>query len=356
MKATSPLVSAVLVCRNEKNHIEICVRSILAQQPPPGDFEIIVADGMSEDGTAETLRYLSQENTRLRVVDNPSRTTPCGMNIGIREAQGHYIAIMGAHSRYAHDYLCQSVKVLEETQADNVGGAMICEARSWIQSAIAAAHHSSFSVGGAQWHDPDYEGPTDTVFGGVYRREVFDQIGLFDEELVRNQDDEFNLRLIRASGRIWQSPRIRSWYRPRGSLGTLFRQYKQYGYWRVRVIQKHGTPASLRQLVPGGFVLLLTVLALGSLWWPSVFWAWLALMGTYFLCNIAASFLTASRWEWKLFPTLLIVFPCYHFGYGYGFLRGLWDFVVFQRKPAHNYTELTRLSAGNSRSDTTASR
>lgn len=230
------------------------MRSILAQHRPPGDFEIIVADGMSEDGTAEILGRLAQENPRLRVIDNPSQTTPCGMNIGIREAQGDYIAIMGAHNRYAPDYLCESVKVLEETQADNVGGAMICEAKSWMQRTIAAAHHSSFSVGGARWHDPDYEGPADTVFGGVYNREVFDRIGLFDEEFVRNQDDEFNLRLTRSGGKIWQSPRIKSWYCPRGSLAALFWQYRQYGYWKVRVIQKHRTPASLRQLVPGGFV------------------------------------------------------------------------------------------------------
>lgn len=109
---------------------------------------------------------------------------------------------MGAHNRYAPDYLRQNVQVLEETNADNVGGSMICEGRSHVQRAIALAHHSKFSAGGASWHNPNYEGPADTVFDGVYRREVFERVGLFDEELTRNQDDEFNLRLIQRGGRV----------------------------------------------------------------------------------------------------------------------------------------------------------
>src|SRR5712671_5833877 len=240
-------VSAVVPCRNERNYIETCVRSILAQNP----LEVIVADGMSNDGTREILKGIT--DPRLRIVDNPKQITPAGMNAGIRAARGELVAIMGAHQRYAPDYLRRSAEALERTGADNVGGAMFCETDTWLQRAIAAAHHSPFSVGGARWHNPNYEGPADTVFGGVYRREVFARIGLFDEQLARNQDDELNFRLIRAGGKIWQSPAIRSWYRPRGSLVALFRQYRQYGYWKVRVIQKHRMPASWRHLVPASF-------------------------------------------------------------------------------------------------------
>jgi glycosyltransferase involved in cell wall biosynthesis len=290
-----PLVSVIVPCRNEKDHIEICIRSILAQEHQYGEFELIVADGMSDDGTRDILFRLSLQDGRLRVIDNPARTTPCGMNAGIRDAKGKYIAIMGAHNRYAPDYLRRSVEVLQETGASNVGGAMICDARSRLQRAIATAHHSAFSVGGARWHDVNYEGPTDTVFGGVYRREVFDRIGLFDEELVRNQDDEFNLRLARAGGKIWQSPQIKSWYTPRGSLRTLFQQYIQYGYWKVRVIQKHKLPASIRHLIPGLFLLLLIALPLLSLASPLATWAWLGLVATYLLCNFAVSLFTAAN-------------------------------------------------------------
>jgi len=279
------------------------------------------------------LDRLARADTRLRIVDNPKRITPAGMNAGINAAHSDFIAIMGAHQRYAPDYLRRSIEVLERTGADNVGGAMFCEADTWLQRAIAAAHHSPFSVGGARWHNPNYEGPADTVFGGVYRREVFARIGLFDEQLARNQDDELNFRLIRAGGKIWQSPAIRSWYRPRGSLAALFRQYRQYGYWKVRVIQKHRMPASWRHLVPSAFVLLLILLPVLSIR------AWLLLLIMYLAGNLGASVLTAAQYGWRLLPALPAVFACYHFGYGWGFLLGVRD---LNRAPSPSFTELTR--------------
>jgi succinoglycan biosynthesis protein ExoA len=345
----SPAVSIVVPCRNERDQIETCVRSILAQEPPTGGFEIIVADGMSDDGTREILETIAVSEKRLKIlkiIDNPHRFTAHGMNAGIRHARGQHIAIMGAHAHYAPDYLRSSLEVLKETGADNVGGSMTCLGESRRQRAIAAAHHSSFAVGGARWHDTTYEGPADTVFGGVYRREVFDRIGLFDEELVRNQDDEFNLRLTRAGGKIWQSPRIKSWYYPRGSFKALFQQYAQYGYWKVRIIQKHKLPASVRHLVPGCFFLSLIVLSLASFLWIPAIWGLLVVVATYSICNLAASILTARKNDLALFPLLPMVFTAYHFGYGYGFLRGVWDFVILRRGPARNYSKLTRTSAG----------
>ena len=341
-KAQPLAVSVVIPCRNERDQIETALQSILAQEPPPGGFEVIVADGMSDDGTRELLLQLAIQDKRLHIIDNPARITPSGMNVGIGAAKGRYVAIMGAHNTYAPDYLGQCIEVLEQRNADNVGGALICDAKSWLQRAIAAAHHSLFSVGGARWHNANYEGPADTVFGGLYRREVFDRVGLFDEELVRNQDDEFNLRLTRAGGKIWQSPRIKSWYHPRESLGSLFQQQIQYGYWKVRVIQKHKIPASIRHLVPGCFVISLILLALASPWSRVALWGWIELAGLYLACNLAASILTSWRTDWGFFPLLPFVFTCYHFGYGYGFLRGLLDFVIFQREPTRAYTKLTR--------------
>lgn len=345
------MISAVIPCRNEREHIEACVRSILDQESPPGGLEIIVADGLSDDGTREILKRLASEHPEVRVVDNPRRVTPCAMNAGIREARGEYIAIMGAHNRYASDYLLQSVQVLEETKADNVGGSMICEGNSHVQRAIALAHHSNFSVGGARWHNPDYEGQAETVFGGVYRREVFDRIGLFDEELVRNQDDEFNLRLIQRGGRIWHSPRIRSWYSPRQSLKALFRQYFQYGYWRVRVVQKRKAAASFRQFVPGLFVLSLMILPIAGLWWQPAVWAWLGLVLTYLAVSMTISIKIAAREGWWFLPTLPLVFSCYHVGYGLGALRGIVDFILLKRAPAQTYSDLTRSSPSYGKTD-----
>ena len=343
-----PTVSLVVPCRNERQHIETCVRSLLAQEAPTGGYELLVVDGMSDDGTRDILRYLAEDTPQLRVLDNPARNTPCAMNLGIQAARGRYIAIMGAHARYAPDYIRQSVAVLEMTGADNVGGAMICEAEGGWQEAIAAAHHSPFAVGGARWHNPQYEGPADTVYGGVYRREVFECIGLFDETLMRNQDDELNLRLLRAGGTIWQSPCIKSWYSPRRSLWALFQQYRQYGYWKARVMQKHKLPASIRHVVPGGFVFALLTLPVFGLWWAPAWWGWLGLVGIYSAGNVLASALTAARWGWHLLPRLPLVFVCYHVSYGLGFLRGMWDFIICRRRPGASYERLTRPTAKQS--------
>lgn len=339
-----PLVTAVIPCRNERAHIESCVRSLLAQALP-GGFEVIVADGMSDDGTREILARLVREDKRLRVIDNPGRITARGMNIGIRQARGQYIAIMGAHNHYAPDYLSASLKMSRKTGADNVGGSMVCGGETWLQQAIAAAHHSPFSVGGARWHDVSYEGPADTVFGGFYRRDVFERIGDFDESLLRNQDDELNLRLTLAGGTIWHSPAIRSSYCPRASLGALFRQYLQYGYWKVPVIKKHHRPASLRHLVPGAFVLTVIFLPLLAFVHGSLFYLWLALLSAYAIANLSASFITAARSGWRFLPVLPLVFACYHFGYGIGFLRGVISCLILRRAPSVAFTRLTRASS-----------
>jgi glycosyltransferase involved in cell wall biosynthesis len=340
-----PTVSVVIPCRNEKNHIEACISSLLGQREVQGGFEIIVADGSSDDGTQEILEHLQKLTSLIRVVHNTKQVTASGMNAGVNAAKGRYIAIIGAHNRYADDYLCQSVAVLQETGADNVGGAMFCEGESKWQSAIAASHHSIFGVGGARWHNPAYEGPADTVFGGVYRREVFEQIGLFDETLVRNQDDEFNLRLLRSGGRTWQSPRIRSWYQPRERLSDLCRQYLQYGYWKVRVIRKHKVPASIRHLIPGCFVLCIILLPLISIRWRPALSVWYAILALYFGLNTLASSLAAARRGWNLLPYISAVFACLHFSYGWGFLCGIVDVVFWWRGERRLYSALSRRTA-----------
>ena len=344
-----PAVSIVVPCRNERNHIESCFRSILEQEPPPGGFEILVADGMSNDGTRETLKRLGDQYPSLRIIDNPQCIVSSALNEAIKAARGDIIIRMDAHTDYARDYVRECMKVLRETHADNVGGPWRAIGDGVIGGAIAAAFQSPFAVGGARGHDPSYEGIVDTVYLGCWPRKVFDRIGSFDEELVRNQDDEFNLRLTRAGGKIWQSPRIRSWYNPRGSLGALFRQYSQYGYWKVRVIQKHKIPASVRHLIPGIFVLLSCVLPLLGLEWHPAMQAWLIMMAAYVGCNFIASIFAARRFGAQYLVMFPIVFASYHAAYGYGFLRGLCDFILFKRKPRESYTALTRESLTHER-------
>ena len=333
----------------------------MRQTPRPRGWEIIIADGLSEDGTWELLnrwkRTVEERPSPLRgavirVLANPGRYVAPGLNAAIRAATGQVIIRMDAHTEYAPDYVRQCLAHLQATGADNVGGPARTKPATYVERAIAAAYHSWFSVGGARFHNPGYAGYVDTVPYGCWRAQAFRRFGFFDEELVRNQDDEHNLRILRGGGKIWQTPEIKSWYRPRGSLQALFRQYAQYGYWKVRVIQKHRLPASWRHLVPGLFILSLVLLAwlaaggalLSCNFAPPLQRAaaaaclrlssagMLGLGGAYLLTVLLASLATAARVGWKLLPLLPVVFCCYHFGYGLGFLWGVWRFLIVRRK------------------------
>jgi glycosyltransferase involved in cell wall biosynthesis len=340
--AQSPLVSIVLPCRNEARSIEAVLAAILAQKEPPGGLEVIVADGLSSDGTRERVLEAAKRDARIRLVDNPKCFTSHGLNAAIAAAGGEIIVRMDAHTIYAPDYVQCCVTTLRETGADNVGGAARTRAAGNIQRAIAAAYHSCFAVGGARFHDEHYEGYLDTVPYGCWPRATFEKYGLFDEELVRNQDDEHNLRIICGDGKVWQSSKIRSWYSPRDSILDLFRQYFQYGYWRVRVIQKHRLPASIRHVVPGAFVLILLACLAVSFLFPPAGWLGLGLAALYTVCLVAAALVTGAQSGWSLVPVLPAVFAAYHFGYGLGFVRGVLDFVVIKRRPRASATRLTR--------------
>lgn len=327
-----PSISIVIACRNEERHIRALLDSILAQDMQGRTWEAIIADGMSTDGTLEIIREYSQKHPELRAIPNPGRIASTGLNEAIRAASGEIVLRMDAHTDYAPDYCQRCIETLTETGADNVGGPARTKAVGRLARAIAAAYHSPFSTGGAHFHDVEYRGWVDTVTYGCWRKETLERIGLFDESLVRNQDDELNLRLIRKGGKIWQSPEIVSWYSPRASLSALFRQYFQYGYWKVRVIRKHRLPGSLRHVVPVAFVLfhilsailLVAALAAGertaAVWIASL---WLAAATTYGVINLAASIITARRNEWDTLIYLPVIFGAYHSSYGLGFLTGL---------------------------------
>jgi hypothetical protein len=222
------------------------------------------------------------------------------------------------------------VEALELTGADNVGGPARTEANGPLAQAIAAAYHSRFSTGGAKFHNETFEGWADTVPYGCWRKSTLLRLGLFDEGLVRNQDDELNLRLLRAGGKIWQSASIVSWYSPRPSVRKLFLQYLQYGYWKVAVLRRHHIPGSWRQLVPCGFVATNALQAGGALFAVAAgsdaspwLLSWLAVVTAYAGAIVIASLRTARRTKWNLVLYLPAVFATYHVSYGLGFLAGL---------------------------------
>lgn len=333
---TSTQISIVSACRNEAAHIREFLDSLLEQDLEGTAWEIIIADGSSDDGTRSILDSYASLYPKLRVVSNPGRIVSTGLNAAIRAARGQYVIRMDAHTCYARDYCRRCVETLERTGADNVGGPARTRALGVQARAVAAAYHSPFSTGGARFHDPNYQGFVDTVAYGCWRRATLERLGLFDENLVRNQDDELNFRLVLAGGKIWQDPAIVSWYSPRGTLSGVFRQYMQYGFWKVAVLRKHRGVASWRHLVPGVFVLtnilLVAIVAIGALVgaWPAVthFTAlWLALLVTYGLASLAASLTAAVQTGWTTLPYLPVVFATYHLSYGLGFLAGLMWFA-----------------------------
>lgn len=324
MNEARPFVDIILPIRNEVDHIEACLESVLLQDYPHDRMRILIADGQSTDGTRDIVRRLVEAHPGRDVllVDNPGRIVPTGFNRALREGRGTVVVRVDGHCVIEPDYVSRCVESLVTNEADNVGGLQRTRGRGLIGSAIARAMTSPFGVGNARFRYSDTPGPADTVFLGAWRRDVFDCIGGFDEELVRNQDDEFNFRLVQAGGTIWLDPEIRSTYFSRTGFRALWKQYFAYGLYKVRVAQKRGGLASWRHGVPALFVLGLTASAIVSLVSSDPSWVGVPLLA-YAVASAIAS-VRAARGRWRLLPLLPPAFFTLHFAYGLGFLVGLW--------------------------------
>jgi len=348
------MVSVVMPCRNEGKYIASVLDILLEQDVRGIEWEIIVADGMSDDGTREILQQYAAKYRQIRMIDNPKRITAAALNAGIRAARGDIIMRMDAHTEYSPDYIRNCVEVQHTTGADNVGGPMVAKGNGYLGRAIAAAYDSPFASGGALSHDLSYEGLVDTVYLGCWRRDIFQKVGLFDETLSPNEDDEFNLRLTRAGLKVWQSPKIRTVYNARPTLWALWGQYFQYGFRKVAVIRKHRRPSAKRQLVPGAFLLgnmilliayIGTALTGASAWLSIVTRIWLGVLACYGIACLLAAFATAKRHDWRLFPILPVVFPVFQISYGLGSLIGLVYWLLHPASAAGSrklFSEITR--------------
>ena len=210
-----PFVTIAIPCFNEQGHIEACLADVFAQDYPADRFEVLVADGMSTDRTREILQQLSTRyRDRLRVIENPRRIQSPAMNAMIAAARGEVIVRMDVHARYAPDYVRQCIVVLDETGADNVGGAQRAVAETSFQRALCAALESPLGVGGARYRNPDMEGYVDTVFLGAFRRKVLNAVGGYDDNAITNEDAELNQRILEAGGKIFLSRKIVVNYTP----------------------------------------------------------------------------------------------------------------------------------------------
>jgi succinoglycan biosynthesis protein ExoA len=338
-----PSVSVVVPVRNEARYIEQCLANLMRQSGQYRLYEIIIADGHSTDATAEIVARIAARDPRVQLIANPKQFVSGGLNLAIAQARGEIIIRADAHTEYAEDYVETCVRELLRTGADNVGGPALTRARSYFQHVNSAAYHSWFAVGGARFHDPHFSGEVDTVPYGCWWKHRLVQLGLFDEELVRNQDDELNLRIVRSGGRVWQSSSIRSWYYPRATPLALYKQYYQYGYWKVRVIRKHRLPASPRHLIPATAVVIATLLLLLAPFQKMALVTLLLLGGAYLSLSVVAAIGAARRARrWLLLPVLPFAFFLYHAGYGLGFCRALLDTLFWRKRASLTATQLTR--------------
>jgi succinoglycan biosynthesis protein ExoA len=322
--STMPFVSIILPIRNEARFIDHSISAVLAQDYPSSQLEIIVADGMSTDGTRQIVESFRAKYPNVRLIDNIGQVVPTGLNAAIAQARGEIIVRVDGHCEIARDYVRNCVEHLINDGVDGVGGPLETVGETAIGRVIAEAMSSPFGVGNSAFRTvSDKTMLIDTVAFPAYTREVIEKAGLFDEELVCNQDDEYNHRLRRIGARILLAADVCSTYHSRSSFRSLRRQYFQYGYWKVRVMQKHPRQMQPRQFIPFAFVICLLVSSVLALVSSAGRWSLYVTIGSYLSANLGASVLVARRKGWQLLPLLPLTFATLHLSYGLGFLVGL---------------------------------
>jgi glycosyltransferase involved in cell wall biosynthesis len=326
-----PLVSVVITCRNAEPYIARCLDSVLATDYPRERMEILVADGGSSDGTRPLLvRYVALHPT-IVLLDNPRGTIPAGLNAAIRAASGDIVIRMDPHALYPTDYISRLVAGLQESGADVVGGVLVTVPAddSSIAQAIAVGLSHRFGVG-------------NTVRFGCYRREIFDRIGMFDEELIRNQDDEFNVRLTTQGGRVLLLPDVLCRSLARHSVRQLVRMVYQDGYFKPLVARKVDRVMTARQLIPAVLVGCLSSSAALAPWIPAARYLFALMAGGYALLVALFAVRAARSHGLRCAAALTLVFPVLHFSYGSGLLRGIRDHLIAHGMPRSGALQLSR--------------
>ena len=331
-----PLISIIIPCRNEEKFIGKCLNSILDQAYPKEKLEILLVDGMSTDKTREIINQYNKNSPFIQLIDNPYKVTPKAMNIGIKESRGDIIIFLNSHGVLDKEFLRWNVNYLEKIKGvDAVGGKLqaISESKELIPWAITFITDSIFGAGGIRYRQKKKEGfVKDTLPYCAYRRDVFQKIGLIDEELLRGQDAEFNLRLIKKGGKIYFTPKIKSYLYTRDTLIKLWRQQFQYGYFKVKIAQKLGIGLVFRQHIPALFVLSLILSGIFGIFFQPFCYLLFTTFFSYLLLNIIFSSIISFEKGFKYLPASILAFFVLHFSYGLGFLEGIFDFLILKKK------------------------
>lgn len=334
-------VSIVIPCRNELKYIQACIEHALQSDIGRENLEIIVVDGKSDDGTAELLAKLTNEIPELKLVINEQQLTPFAFNLGIKAALGEFVLIAGARQYIASNYLSTCINKLEnKLELGCCGGKLNNVFDSDESRLIALGMDSPFGVGGGNFRILKEEQYVDTIGAPVFRRSIFDDIGYFDERLVRNQDDDFSYRIIQSGKKILFTPAAESTYHVRGRFKNLFKQYFQYGYWKVFVNRKHKTVTTLRQLFPLFLVLFLELGWIPGLFMKELFLGYAGVLVMY-LCT-GLFFAMKKTPNLKEIVMVMRVFITLHLAYGLGYQSGIWQFLILRRNPKSHASELSR--------------
>ncbi|WKZ61640.1 MAG: glycosyltransferase family 2 protein [Cyclobacteriaceae bacterium] len=307
------LISVICPILNEAEHIQSLIDFFINSLPD--EKELFLVDGGSTDGTLEIIGKNQEHHPEIHLLHNAKKVVPYALNLAIPNCVGKFIVRLDGHSVYSDDYFVKILETFARSGADIVGGPTRTRYKTSLQEAIAFSVTHPLGIGGSRVHDEKYEGFTDSVTFGAWKREVFEAVGLFDTQLVRNQDDEFHYRTKSLGFKIYQSPSIKLYYFPRSSITSLFKQYFQYGYYKPLVLRKVKSETKMRHLVPSIFVLyLLSLIGIHS------FLYFIPLI-LYLLLILSVSFASKKKWLVKL--KILIAIPCVHVAYGSGFLLGI---------------------------------
>lgn len=323
---SQPAVSVIMPILNEERHLKSAVERVF-DQDYSGPVELILALGPSSDQTNKIAKQLAETFHRIILIDNPSGKTPSALNLAIAKANYQIIVRLDGHALIPIDYLRLAVETLISTNADNVGGIMYAQGTTDFEKAVAKAMTSKFGVGNAPFHVGGKAQEALTVYLGVFRKEIFEKVGLFNEEFVRAQDWELNYRIRSSGGKIWFDPKLKVTYRPRPNLPALAKQYFQYGQGRKQIVKFYSESISFRYLTPPLTVIgLLLGSLLGIVGWIGQFE--ILKMGfiaplVYLSAVFLASGLAVKGLSWKSALYLPLVFICMHISWGVGFLKRL---------------------------------